>query len=121
MSITPAASAKETFTKVRRALLVSIIVFAITEIAMGQSNSSVYTSLAEKQCRAIKSSDAEARDYEARCRGAAGYSLLVTEGDLRQNVTVVTPTGAKHSLDLWQVVSGGFSSVGPRAEWRMRS
>jgi hypothetical protein len=60
MSITPAASAKETFTKVRRALLVSIIVFAITEIAMGQSNISVYTSLAEKQCRAIKSSDAEA-------------------------------------------------------------
>lgn len=119
MSITPAASAKETFTKVRRALLVSIIVFAITEIAMGQSNNSVYTSLEAKRCRTIKSSDAEAGDYEARCRGAAGYSLLVTEGDLRQNITVVTPKGAKHSLDLWQVVSGGFSTVGPRAEWRM--
>jgi hypothetical protein len=43
----------------------------------------------------------------------------VSEGDLRQNVTVVTPKGAKHSLELWDVISGGFSSVGPKAEWRM--
>ena len=57
--------------------------------------------------------------YEGRCRGTAGYSLLLSEGDLRQNITVVTPRGTKHSLDLWDVISGGFSSVGPKAEWRM--
>ena len=57
--------------------------------------------------------------YEARCRGTAGYTLLLSEGDLRQNITVVTPKGTKHSLDLWTVVSGGFSSVGPKAEWRL--
>jgi hypothetical protein len=44
---------------------------------------------------------------------------VVSEGDLRQNVTVVTPRGAKHSLELWDVVSGGFSSLGPKAEWRL--
>jgi len=85
-------------------------------VAAGQSNRSVYTSLEVKQCRTIKTG---AADYEGRCRGAAGYALLVTEGDLRQNVTLITPQGAKHSLDLWEVVSGGFSTVGPRAEWRM--
>lgn len=84
-----------------------------------QSNRSVYTSLEEKQCRVIKSANSETGDYEARCRGTAGYALLVTEGDLRQNIIVVTPKGTKHSLDLWDVVSGGFSSVGPKAEWRM--
>ncbi len=84
--------------------------------AVAQSNSSAYTSLEEKQCRTIKSADS---DYEGRCRGVAGYALLVTEGDLRQNVTVITPQGAKHSLDLWEVISGAFSSVGPKAEWRM--
>ena len=57
--------------------------------------------------------------YEGRCRGVAGYTLLLSEGDLRQNIIVVTPQGAKHSLELWDVVSGGFSSVGPKAEWRM--
>jgi len=88
-------------------------------ITMAQTNSSVYTPLAEKQCKTIKGPDRETNDYEGRCPGAAGYTLLVTEGDLRQNVTVVTPNGTKHSLELWDVISGGFSSVGPKAEWRM--
>ena len=85
----------------------------------GQSNKSVYTSLAEKQCRKIKSAEAGDDGYEGRCRGVAGYALLLSEGDLRQNITVITPKGAKHSLELWDVISGGFSSVGPKAEWRM--
>lgn len=86
---------------------------------MAQANSSVYTPLAEKQCKTIKGPDPQTNDYEGRCRGVAGYTLIVTEGDLRQNVTVVTPKGGKHSLELWDVISGGFSSVGAKAEWRM--
>ena len=38
---------------------------------------------------------------------------------LRQNIVVVTPKGVEHSLELWSVVSSGFSTVGPKAEWRM--
>lgn len=110
MLITRAASAKAIFTKLL------LVLFLFAGVAAGQSNQSVYTSLEEKQCRKLKTDPA---DYEGRCRGTAGYTLLVSEGDLRQNVTVVTPAGAKHSLDLWYVVSGGFSSVGPKAEWRM--
>jgi hypothetical protein len=86
---------------------------------MAQTNSSVYTPLAEKQCKTVKGPDAQTGDYEGRCRGVAGYSLTVIEGDLRQNVIVVTPQGKKHSLELWDVISGGFSSVGAKAEWRM--
>ena len=86
---------------------------------MAQANNSVYTPLSEKQCKPIKGPDPQTNDYEGHCRGVAGYTLIVTEGDLRQNVIVVTPKGAKHSLDLWDVISGGFSSVGPRAEWRV--
>jgi len=84
-----------------------------------QPTHSVYTSIGDKHCRVIKSAEAGDDGYEARCRGTAGYSLLLSEGDLRQNITVITPQGAKHSLDLWDVVSGGFSSVGPKAEWRI--
>ena len=86
---------------------------------MAQTNRSVYTPLGDKQCRTIKSHEAGDDGFEARCRGTAGYTLLLSEGDLRQNITVITPKGTKHSLDLWSVVSGGFSSLGPKAEWRM--
>ena len=96
-----------------------MLLFASLNAASAQTTRSVYTSLEEKQCRTLKSPKSEAEDYEGRCRGVAGYSLIVTEGDLRQNVTVVTPKGAKHSLELWDVISGGFSSVGPKAEWRL--
>lgn len=95
------------------------ILLLMAATTMAQANSSVYTPLSEKQCRTIKSSDAEGGEYVGRCRGTAGYALIVTEGDLRQNVTVVTPKGAKHSLELWDVISSAFSSVGPQAEWRM--
>ena len=91
----------------------------VVNSAAAQSNQSVYTSLGAKQCREIKSAEAGDDGYEGRCPGVAGYKLLLSEGDLRQNITVITPKGAQHSLDLWDVISGGFSSVGPRAEWRM--
>jgi len=96
--------------------LVTLLISASPSVAQ---NSSVYTSLEVKQCRTMKTDDSEADGYEGRCRGAGGYALIVSEGDLRQNVTVVTPKGAKHSLELWDVISGGFSRVGPKAEWRM--
>jgi hypothetical protein len=94
---------------------------ACVTTAAAQTNRSIYTPIGDKQCRTIKSAEAGDDGYEARCRGAAGYTLLLSEGDLRQNITVITPKGAKHSLDLWSVISGGFSSVGPKAEWRVKT
>ena len=97
----------------------ALLAFACVTPVVAQSNRSVYTPIGDKQCRMLKSAEKGDDGYEARCPGTAGYGLLLSEGDLRQNLTVITPKGAKHSLDLWSVVSGGFSSVGPKAEWRL--
>ena len=96
-----------------------VTLFAAVATATAQTNRSVYTPLGDTQCRTIKSAEAGDDGYEGRCRGTAGYTLLLSEGDLRQNITVITPKGAKHSLELWDVISGGFSSLGPKAEWRI--
>ncbi len=104
--------------KLGLALLVTLCPL-VAEISQAQTIRSVYTNLGEKQCRTIKSSAEEAGEYLGRCPGIAGYSLLVAEGDLRQNITVVTPKKTEHSLDLWSVVSPAFSSLGPKAEWRV--
>lgn len=82
-------------------------------------NRSVYTPLDTKHCRTVKSPNADEDDLLGRCRGVAGYKLLLSEGDLRQNLIVVTPQQKEYSLELWDVISGGFSTVGPRVEWRM--
>jgi hypothetical protein len=104
-----------------KVLVCLIAILSCAATAAAQSNSSVYTPLGDKDCRKIKSAEAGDDGYEGRCPGTAGYSLLLSEGDLRQNITVITPKGSQHSLDLWSVISGGFSSVGPKAEWRLAS
>ena len=123
MSTTPAANAKETCTdggsnlKYLPALI--LIVFGCLVTAAAQTNRSVYTPIGEKQCRTLKTAAAGDDGFEARCRGTSGYSLILSEGDLRQNLIVITPKGKEHSLELWSVVSSGFSSVGPKVEWRL--
>jgi len=102
-------------------LTVFAVLLACVTTAAGQTNHSVYTAIGEKQCRTIKSHEADNEGFEARCHGAAGYTLILSEGDLRQNITVITPQRKEYSLELWSVVSSGFSSVGPKAEWRMTS
>jgi hypothetical protein len=42
------------------------------------------------------------------------------EGDVRMSIDVITPDGTAHELNYWSVITSGFSSLGPRAEWRMR-
>ncbi len=118
MSTIPAASAKEiSINEILATGLVILLGCFVT--ASAQWNRSVYTSLGEKQCRTLKSAEAGDDGFEARCPGTGGYKLILSEGDLRQNITVITPKGAEHSLELWSVVSSGFSSVGPKVEWRL--
>jgi hypothetical protein len=80
---------------------------------------SVYTDLAPERCRTIEVAQAPMSSSLQRCPGIAGYTLHVAEDDLRQTVTVVSPDGKKHPLDLWHVITGAFSSVGSKAEWRV--
>jgi hypothetical protein len=119
MSTTLDVNGKAISTSLR--VLLSIVALLIaTSRATAQSNQSVYTNLDAKLCRTLKSSSAEGGEYVGQCPGVAGYKLIVSEGDLRQNIEVVTPGGRKHSLDLWEVISSAFSSVGPKAEWRLQ-
>ena len=101
-----------------RILLIILALFSVSSTAVAQ-NRSVYTPFDTRHCRTVKSPDADEDDLLGRCRGVAGYALLLSEGDLRQNLIVVTPRSKEYSLELWDVVSSGFSTVGPRVEWRM--
>ncbi len=75
---------------------------------------SVYTSLTG--CKLVKTG----QDWSvSACPGVGGYNLQLEYGDVRESITVFTPDRQKHPLELWHVVSSGFSSVGKKAEWRV--
>lgn len=97
---------------------ISLLILLLAAPAVGQVRS-VYTKLDERSCKKLKTSDDEGGSYLGECPGYGRFKLQVIEGDLRQSVNVVFPDGSKSELDLWNV-SGGFSSLGPAAEWRLK-
>lgn len=79
-----------------------------------------YTSL--EDCELVRRSGPGEGDFsDHTCPGLAGYRILFSEDDLRQNLTITPPDGPAQSLKLSEVTqSGGFSRLGNKAEWRGR-
>jgi hypothetical protein len=95
------------------------VIVATTESLKAQAKlESIYSDLSESKCRTIEF-DKESSSSTQVCPGIAGYKLLVLDDDARQSITVVTPGGKKHPLDFWDVITGAFSNVGTKAEWRV--
>lgn len=102
----------------KKLIISSCFILAFAVFASAQ-NKSVYTSLDTKGCKTIEQSDEGAGWYRGECPGVGGYKLEVTEGDIRQSVNVVAPGGEIFELNFAQV-SSAFSTVGAKAEWRMK-
>lgn len=97
-----------------------ILVFAVCAApAAARQAESVYTDLDHEKCKTIEF-EHEGYSWTKECAGVAGYKLHLLMGDERESITVVDPGGAQHPLEFWSTVSTAFSSVGPRAEWRVR-
>jgi hypothetical protein len=93
--------------------LAAVLVLTLNALAAAPITS-VYSSLSG--CKLIKTG----QDWSVQaCRGVGGYNLQLEYGDARESITVFTPDRQKHPLELWQVISSGFSSVGQKAEWRV--
>ena len=93
--------------------------FAAAASAQTKKVASVYTGLSDKICKTIELDVNEGGYYRGICPGVGGYKLEMTEGDLRQTLNIIAPNGKKPELDFQQNVSGGFSGVGDKAEWRV--
>src|SRR5215212_6538330 len=100
---------------IRRILVVVLATcFALGLTAWAAPTTSVYSSLSG--CKLVKTG----RDWSvSACRGVGGYNLQLEYDDARESITVYGPNRQQHPLNLWQVISGGFSSVGQKAEWRV--
>ena len=79
---------------------------------------SVYTPLDSRACRTVSVDDETGASTQT-CPGVAGYTLRVFDGDARMSVDVVAPGGGVFPLAYSSVITSAFSSVGPRAEWRV--
>lgn len=99
-------------------LVLSIGILLFLSVGVFGQAKSVYTSTDAKDCKAAKESSDDS--YIGICKGIGGYKLELLEGDLRQTINVIAPNKKKFELNLWSVVSSGFSSVQPKVEWRLK-
>ncbi len=102
----------------KKIIIIGCLVLAFSVVASAQ-NKSVYTSLDTKTCKTVEQSDEGSGWYRGECKGVGGYKLEVTEGDIRQSINVIASPKKKFELNFSRV-SGGFSTVGAKAEWRMK-
>lgn len=89
-------------------------------LSVAAQNKSVYTSTDTKDCKTIESSEEGTGWYRGECRGVGGYKLELTEGDIRQTLNIISPSGKKFELE-FNRVSSAFSSVGQKVEWRTKA
>ena len=83
--------------------------------------SSVFVSL--KNCKKTEGPKTGAGgDFSTlRCgRPVSGWQVQVDYDDSRESITLIR-SGSEHPLNLWSVVSSGFSNLGPRFEFRLRA
>lgn len=103
----------------KKIFLLSLLIL-LSAIFVPAQNKSVYSSLDTKNCKTVEQSDEGTGWYRGECKGVGGYKLEVTEGDIRQSVNVISPSGKKFELN-FNYVSGSFSTVGTKAEWRVKA
>jgi len=96
-----------------------LIVFFLLVLSRASfpQNNSVYTSLSDDKCR-VKVDSKFPGVMNGVCPGVGDYELNIFSDDERMSVSVVATAGKKFDLDFWGYF-GNFSSLGPKAEWRM--
>jgi hypothetical protein len=99
-------------------LLVAPLALSIGSAGAGPQIESVYTELSDAGCEPPRIDD-ETGSSAQRCAGVGGYELVRLNDDSRTSVNLVSPAGEEHALNYWNVVTRAFSSLGPRAEWRV--
>jgi hypothetical protein len=106
--------------RIKYPLLLICVILASAASTSAQAIQSVYTELGGDKCKTLEE-DAESAGYLLQqCPGVAGYKILINSGDDRSDIMVVKPDGSKHELNFGQIGGGSFSTIGTKAEWRVK-
>jgi hypothetical protein len=106
--------------RIKYPLLLICSLLATANTSAAQSIQSIYTDLGGNKCKTLERNDEAAGYLLEQCPGVAGYKILIDSGDDRSNILVVKPDGSKHNLGFGEIGGGSFSSVGTKAEWRVK-
>jgi hypothetical protein len=96
------------------------IVLGMTAIASAEGNTSIYSSIASKDCRSVSNLKVDGDDYagEQVCKGPAGLVVLRNEDDLRETISAGYTAAAASKEPAASQGFGPFNSTTATIEWR---
>lgn len=99
-------------------LILAVALGASAAASAATGMQSVYTKLDGKSCKKTVH-DETTGSFSLHCPGTASYNLEVLDDDERNSINIIGPDKKVHELNYWEVVTGGFSTLGKKAEWRV--
>lgn len=98
-----------------------MILLGATSLAAADNIGSLYSSVADKDCRSVSSFKIDGDDYarEQVCKGPAGLVVFRNEDDLRETVSAGRTAAAANSEPAASQGFGPFNSTTSTIEWRV--
>ena len=98
-------------------LAAAFAVLAASPAAAAPPRASQFTRLDDRACGKENILE-ETGDWDRRCKGAGGYQIEWSSGDLRENLKLIRG-GRETNLEIpTKVANGAFDSLGRTLEWR---
>ncbi|OCK54042.1 hypothetical protein [Bradyrhizobium sp. LMTR 3] len=94
-----------------------VVLSGLISAAYAQTFSSSYTSTAPKDCHTVGKPESDGSTTQV-CPGKSGLVVLISEGDLRETVSVGRNREAAAKEPAAEAWFGPFSSTGHTVEWR---
>lgn len=96
------------------------ILLGATSLAAADNIGSVYSSVADRDCRGVSNFKIDGDDYarEQVCKGPAGLVVFKNEDDLRETISAGTTAAAANSEPAASQGFGPFNSTTNTIEWR---
>lgn len=100
----------------------SVLLPALLALAAGTASAqpaldSIYTSLEEHDCVLLELNEEQGWS-RSECPAFAGYRVLLEDADGRQSLSIIDRQGRPHRLDFMRTITGAFSTLGAKLEWR---
>lgn len=104
-----------------KSLTLAVLILFLTVAADGQKAESIYTSLAEKDCKNMPDRTDDGVVYAAECKGVGGFTIDHYASEHSSDFELKDSTGRTYDLNIRSVIgTAAPAMLGDKIEWRIR-
>ncbi len=104
-----------------KTLTLAVLILFVTVAANGQKTESIYTSLAENDCKKLPDRIGDGVVYAAECNGVGGFKVDHYASEHSSDFELKDSSGRTYELNIRSVIgTAAPAMLGEKIEWRIR-